>query len=595
MERVTRQSPEAGLSFIWKVIQPFRGRAALVMALVLMDTALASLGIGMVLPVFQAILAPEQSHATLSRIAPILTGLTPEARMLWLAGVTVGVFAMKAAASLTSIAMARDFSERLRQYWISRIGERYLLGTYASLQREKQGVLINNWFNESTAAARFFVAYLSYLSSLVLALALTALGLLVNWKAMLAFMVFGAVVVLLLRHRAFGAMARLGQLKLRLSQSINATMAESLAHIRDLKLLSAELARLALLDARSRDLRSVFVRIAVMSEIPRAAGEFLAVAALMALLVGGIALLGASPRDLLPVLAFFFIAFYRLVTAGSQAISGRMKALSDLHSVRVVHRLSHEAGQHEDRDSGLPIDSLNTDIRFEGVAFAYESAQPVIRDLSVAIPRGKLTFLVGPSGAGKSTLLDLLLRLHRPTAGRIVANGRDIAEFNLVQWRRRFGYVSQEATLFNGSIRMNLLLAKPDAAEEELFEACRLAGADDFIRSFPNDYDTAVGDRGHTLSGGQRKRIAIARALMTRPQVLILDEATTSFEQALERTLIKRIAQAIPDLTVIQITHRLQTASNADLIVVLDHGRVAASGSWDEIRSRGLDLFIGTE
>jgi ABC-type bacteriocin/lantibiotic exporter with double-glycine peptidase domain len=271
-----------------------------------------------------------------------------------------------------------------------------------------------------------------------------------------------------------------------------------------------------------------------------------------------------------------------------------MRFLNDIDAMRLMRTLDTQDVAFEEREGGRPVEGLADDIRFDGVSFSYGPDRPVLFDVDLVIPRGKVTFLIGRSGAGKSTLLDLLMRLQRPTEGRITVGGSDISDFNLVQWRRTFGYVSQDAALFNGAVRMNLALAKPDATEEELVEACRLAGIHEFIQSLPDGYDTVVGDRGHSVSGGQRKRIAIARALMHRPQVLILDEATTSFEQTLEAELIARLLAAIPNLTVIQVTHRLQTASTADFVIVLEHGRVIATGSWEEVRQHEIPSSGGT-
>ncbi len=566
----------------------------MVLAVVFVDTALASLGITMVLPLLQSFLAPEQDLRVVDRLLPGLATLRPESRMLWISAATIGIFLIKGAVSVWSVVVSRRFTEHLRHEWLSRIGQGYLLGRFAALQTQKQGVLLNNWFNETSVAARFFVAYLQYVSSILLVATLVVLGVFVNWRLMLGFLIASAAAVYLLRHRAFGVMSRLGQLKLRLHQGLSADMAESLLHVRDLKVLAAEPARLKQIDARARDLNSVFVRIAVMSELPRIAGESLAVIVLIGMLVGGIVLLQADPRTLLPTLAFFFVAFYRLMTGGMQAMGARMKALGDLHSVRAVQQLLDETVQ-EDRAGGQPVEALEADIRFENVSFGYDPARPVVRELNLTIPLGKTTFLIGPSGAGKSTVLDLLLRLHNPTGGRIVANSRDISEFNLVQWRRRFGYVSQEAALFNGTIRMNLLFAAPEATEEQMAQACRLAGAHDFIQSFPQGYDTLVGDRGYSVSGGQRKRIAIARALMVKPAVLVLDEATTSFEQSLEREMLRELKRAMPELTIIQITHRLQSASDADLVIAMENGRVVGSGAWQDVqRSAATQPLLGT-
>lgn len=575
-----RQEPY--LKLIWRVIAPYRRRAAFVLVLVLLDTAVTSAAVGIVLPIFQALLAPEEALASLARHVPKLSGLPPQSQILVVSLTIILLFSAKAAISLWTIASSRSFSEQLRLHWISRLGHRYLLGTYASIQRERHGAMLNNWFNETGVAARFFAGYITYWTASVLAAAMVVLGLLVSWPTMLVFLAVSAVAIYLMRHRAFGYMSYLGTLKLRLHQGISAAMSESLAQIRDLKILTAEDARIQQIEKRARDLKSVLVRIGVIGEIPRIAGESLAVIALLLLLLGSILFTSFSPENFLPKLAFFFVAFYRLMTAGMQAMSARMKALSDLHSVRVIDELLESREVLEERHSGLPLQRLESEITFRNVSFSYDDSH-IVTNVNVVIPRGAFTYLIGPSGAGKSTLLDLLMRLQRPTDGSILANGRDISEFNLLHWRRQFGYVSQDAALFNGTISMNLRLAKPDATEMEIHTACRLAGAHDFIMGFPQAYETVVGDRGHAVSGGQRKRIAIARALITRPSVLILDEATTSFERSLERDMISSLKEALPHLTAIQVTHRLQSVVDADWVIAVDAGCIIACGPWKDV------------
>jgi ABC-type multidrug transport system fused ATPase/permease subunit len=276
------------------------------------------------------------------------------------------------------------------------------------------------------------------------------------------------------------------------------------------------------------------------------------------------------------------VTAYRLVSAASQMMGARIRALNEAQSLRRVQEAVANAEDREVLDRGVPMNGILTDIVLHNVDYEYRSGPPVLADVSAVIPRGKVTLLVGPSGAGKSTLLDLLLRLVEPTAGTIEANGRIASEFRLADWRGAFGYVSQDVSLFNGTVRMNLLLGCPDASGSDLIEACRLAGAERFIAALPGGYEAAVGDRGYSLSGGQRKRIGIARALIAKPSVLILDEATTSFEQSLENEMLVNIKEAMPDLTVIQVTHRLQSLASAEWIVALEHGRVTASGPYDD-------------
>lgn len=578
------------LPFLWQTMGPHRRRALWVIGFVLLDTIMASLGIGMILPVFQALLNPQHENRILTTVLPMLATLDPDSRLAMLALGTVVLFGLKAGIAMFSSVASANFLQTLRFHWIDCIGKNYLMGEYLRLAGRKQGELLNDWFNESLAATRFYQSYLSYFSSSVLVLTLVVLGFVVNWQAMLAMLFFGGGLVLLVRSRMYGGSARLSKVKVQLNQQVTTSMVEDLALSRDIKLMLAEELRLDQLAALCDKLKSAILRAAILAEIPRVSGEFLAVLAIMIFVVVGMIVLKIPVQEIMPMLAFFFIAFYRLVSAGSTAMASRVKALNELHSVRLVNDLVRCAECREEREIGLPIDCIETDICFSGVGFSYDMDRAVLEEVHAMIPRAKVTFLIGPSGAGKSTLLDILMRLIKPTTGCTEVNGRSAAEFRLQDWRRCFGYVSQDASLFNGSIRMNLQLAKPNASNAEIEEACRLAGAESFIRALPDTYDTLVGDRGHSLSGGQRKRIAIARAIISRPSVLILDEATTSFEQTLERELIKEMRIALPDITVIQVTHRLQSTGDADWVIAMQDGRVFASGPWQDVQAKTLSL-----
>ncbi len=573
----------SAFSFHLNAIRPFRKRLLLVLMLVMLDTVLASLGIGMILPVFQTLLDPLHENAMLSDILPFTDEYESDLRLVILTLMIVSLFFFKAAISMLTAISSNDFLQKLRFYWISRIGENYLQAPLLSIAGHKQGELLNDWFNETLSASRFYKSTLNYLSSTALAITLLGLGLIVNWQAMISMLAVGAIAAFLISILTYKQSATLSKEKLRINQALNSAMVEDLANVRDLKLMSAEKRRLQHLSGLSAELKLIFVRGAVLAEVPKVSGEFLAILFLMGFVLISSVVLDMDPQNVLPMMAFFFIAFYRLVTASSTAMASRVRAMNDLHSVQRIQDLLKREQHKEILKIGLPLAKIDSDIRFQNVLFKYNGESQALKVVDALIPKGKLTLLVGPSGSGKSTMLDLLMRLMEPTSGEIQVNGKPAKEYCLYDWRSCFGYVSQDAALFNGTIRMNMTLAKPDASKAEIKQACRLAGADDFITELPDGYDTAIGDRGYSLSGGQRKRIAIARALIRRPSVLILDEATTSFEQRLEQDLLAGLRNTLPDLTIIQVTHRIQVTDSVDWVVILENSNVIACGSKKKI------------
>lgn len=224
-------------------------------------------------------------------------------------------------------------------------------------------------------------------------------------------------------------------------------------------------------------------------------------------------------------------------------------------------------------------------IALEGVSFSYGGAADaaVIRDLSLVIPVGATVAVVGPSGAGKTTVADLVAGLIAPDRGRVLVDGVALDGETLAGWRAQIGYVSQETFLFHDTVRANLLWAAPAADDDQLWEALRLAAADQFVARLPEGLETVVGERGVRLSGGERARIALARALLRRPAVLILDEATSNLDPENEQRVLDAINALHGRITVLMITHRLATVRCADLIHVLEDGRLVESGSWERL------------
>jgi len=247
------------------------------------------------------------------------------------------------------------------------------------------------------------------------------------------------------------------------------------------------------------------------------------------------------------------------------------------------------------------------EVRFEGVRFAYgpppgdptldgadgagdrPAGPPVLDGLDLVVRAGETHAVVGATGAGKSTLVKLLLRLYDVDAGRITLDGVDVRDVPLAELRRAIGYVGQDVFLFQGTIRENLAYGRPDATDEELERAARLAEAHEFITALPDGYDTMVGERGQKLSGGQRQRLSIARAILKDPPVLVLDEATSAVDNETEAAIQRSLELVGRDRTVVVIAHRLSTVRHADRIHVLAEGRIVESGTHDElVAARGL-------
>jgi ATP-binding cassette subfamily B protein len=238
-----------------------------------------------------------------------------------------------------------------------------------------------------------------------------------------------------------------------------------------------------------------------------------------------------------------------------------------------------------DRPDARDAPRVVRELQFENVAFEYREGRPVVRDFNVVVPGGSVIALVGRSGAGKTTLTDLVARFHDPTQGRILLNGSDIREFRLTTYRDLLAIVQQDVFLFDGSVRDNIAYGRHEATDAEVEDAAQRANAHEFIVRLPEQYETLIGERGVKLSGGQCQRLAIARAILASPQILILDEATSNLDTESEQLIQASMATLLAGRTTFVIAHRLSTIRRADLILLLEDGLVIERGTHDALMS----------
>lgn len=249
---------------------------------------------------------------------------------------------------------------------------------------------------------------------------------------------------------------------------------------------------------------------------------------------------------------------------------------------RVFEVLSMECDK-PDRPGAIDAPGSVREIRFEHVDFEYLKGLPVIRDFNVTVPGGAMVALVGRSGVGKTTVTDLLGRFHDPTRGRITLNGTDIRDFRIQSYRGLFAIVQQHVFLFEGSVRENIAYGRPDAGDIEVEDAARRSNAHGFIKRLPEGYHTRVGERGVKLSGGEQQRLAIARAFLKAPAILIMDEATSNLDTESEQLIQASMAGLLGSRTTFVIAHRLSTIKRANLILVIDNGRIVEQGGHEEL------------
>ncbi|MGO9938654.1 MAG: ABC transporter ATP-binding protein [Terracidiphilus sp.] len=287
------------------------------------------------------------------------------------------------------------------------------------------------------------------------------------------------------------------------------------------------------------------------------------------------------------LLGFLVAPIMQIVSIGTQLT----EALAGLERTQEIMR---ERPEDQDPRRSVQLRDIVGQIQFDSVSFTYNGIHDVLRDISFRADPGTVTALVGSSGSGKSTTIGLISAFYVPTRGKILLDGIDLSTVRLDSYRTRLGVVLQESFLFDGTIRENVSFSRPDASEEDILRACRIARVDEFAEAFADKYDTVVGERGVKLSGGQRQRISIARAILAEPRILILDEATSSLDSESEQMIQQGLSYLMKGRTTFVIAHRLSTIRRADQILVMEQGQIVERGTHDQLyaaRGRYYDLY----
>ena len=258
-----------------------------------------------------------------------------------------------------------------------------------------------------------------------------------------------------------------------------------------------------------------------------------------------------------------------------------------LVDLEAMFALLEEMPEIKDKPGARPLQVTRGEIRFENVRFAYERDRPILKDVSFAVPAGKMVAIVGPSGAGKSTIARVLFRFYDIQSGAVTIDGQDIRDVTQKSLRAAIGVVPQDTVLFNDTIYYNIKYGRPDATDAEVYEAARLAQIDTFIRTLPLGYKTMVGERGLKLSGGEKQRVAIARTILKGPPILILDEATSALDSHTEKEIQDALDRVAQGRTTLVIAHRLSTIVHADAILVVENGRLVEQGTHAELVAKG--------
>jgi ABC-type multidrug transport system fused ATPase/permease subunit len=484
-------------------------------------------------------------------------------------------------AQVISVAGQRAITRMRRQVQehVTRLPVRFFDST-------QSGILISRVMNDAEGIRNLVGTGIIQLLGGVLT-SLIAFGVLLwlNWKLTagiaVILVVFGGVMA-----AAFNRLRPIFRQRSIITAEVTGRLGETLGGIRVVKAYGTE-KREQRVFARGahRLFRNVASTITGTSAVTAFATVVIGAVGVLMIIVGGRSILSGAMTLGDFVMYIFFVGLLAAPVVQMASIGTQIsEAFAGLDRIRELLDTRTELDEDADAEH---VERIEGHVAFQDVWFEYNPGVPVLKEVSFDAPAGSTTALVGSSGSGKSTLVSLVMAFNRPTQGRLLVDGRDLAGLKLRDFRAQLGVVLQDNFLFDGTVADNIRFARPDATRPEIEEVSRLANADEFIREFNEGYDTIVGERGIKLSGGQRQRIAIARALLADPRILILDEATSSLDSDSEHMIQEGLRRLRRGRTTFVIAHRLSTIRSADQILVLEHGEIVERGSHAALMALG--------
>jgi subfamily B ATP-binding cassette protein MsbA len=423
---------------------------------------------------------------------------------------------------------------------------------------------------------------------------LIALVVLFRISALMTILAFSFLLCFALAlNKAFSTIRPIFRERGKINAEVTGRLAESLGGVRVIKGYHAEEREEAVFAAGVRRLlENVMRTLTATSLMSLSASLLMGVVGAIIMYVGAHQILAGT----LTIGGFFtytlFLGF--LVAPIVQMVSIGTQITEAFAGLERTQEILRERPEDQDPNRTLALVDIAGRVEFDDVSFSYDGNRTVLHHVSFIAEPGTVTALVGSSGSGKSTTIGLISAFHVPTEGKVLVDGVDLSSVRLDSYRTRLGVVLQESFLFDGTIRENVAFSRPDATEEEIMRACRIARVDEFAESFADKYDTIVGERGVKLSGGQRQRISIARAILAEPRILILDEATSSLDSESEQMIQHGLSYLMQGRTTFVIAHRLSTIRRADQILVVEQGEIVERGTHEELydlRGRYYDLY----
>ncbi|HEV3317282.1 MAG TPA: ABC transporter ATP-binding protein [Candidatus Angelobacter sp.] len=575
-KKTTRQQLKSVMPQIWELIRPRRFRLAIGFVLLAISrvTGLA---------------LPYSSRILLDRVIP-----RKDVHLLTL--LVVGVVLASIIQGITSYALTQLLSKdgqraiaelrRKVQAHVARLSVSYYDST-------KSGVLVSRIMSDVEGVRNIIGTGLMEFAGGVLTAAIVLVWMIKISYLMTSIAVGALILFSLVLKKAFKTIRPIFRERGKLNAEVTGRLTESLGGVRVVKGYHAEEREHHVFSGGvEKLLQNVLNTLTAMSTMGLASTLVMGSVGAVIMFIGGKEMMTGHMTQgqffqYTLFMGFLAAPVMQITNIGSQIT----EAVAGLDRTREIF---NEQQEHADPERTIALPEIQGRLEFEHVDFEYEAGKPVLEDVSFTSVPGSVTALVGSSGSGKSTIIGLVAAFHKPTHGSIHIDGQNLSKVRLDSYRPRLGVVLQESFLFAGTIRENIVFARPDAAEEEILRACHIAHVDEFAEKFKDKYDTVIGERGVKLSGGQRQRVSIARAVLADPRILILDEATSSLDSESEAFIQQGLKYLMKGRTTFVIAHRLSTIRQADQILVVEAGKIVERGTHESLytlKGRYFDLY----
>jgi ABC-type multidrug transport system fused ATPase/permease subunit len=467
----------------------------------------------------------------------------------------------------------------------STIFAKLIRNDYQYYVENKRGDILYNVVTAPTEIRHFLETSTLMFSETIIIATIVLTMLFVSVTAVTVILAAGLLFVLMVREVGKRVAFRLGRLQMRSTRAENEVINSYVQGLRQIRSVSGDGYWQKKYQLALDDFWDKYIRYNFFKQLPGATLQFIFFTGIAVLIIILYYLYQDRFLYVIPLMGTFVFSALKIIPRLSSMSTQYMSIMDDWPNLETIYQFLNDSRYHNIRDGTRTFSALTSDLSFDHVGFSYYKDQHLIEGITITISRKKITALVGHSGSGKSTIVSLLLRYYDVGAGRILVNGYDLREFRRETFLQKVGYVSQDTFIYNASIRENIAFGGT-YSDEEITSAAQKANIHTFIAGLPDGYASIVGDQGIKLSGGEKQRIAIARALVRDPEILVLDEATSNLDNESEAIVQESINSISEDITTFIIAHRLSTIRKADMIYVMSKGKIVERGTHEELMDR---------